>query len=258
MNISPQFFARMCWITDHSLKSVDYHKRVIQGVTTVSGIIDSTLIDVENVECVLYTFHTKDSKKVTMTVFKSTDSEADWNDNFDIRLTEYPVPEVDKCCSCSFFAGKPLIHRGYIRQYSQIKDQLHTYYDKHTDADVNIITGFSLGGGMATVLSYIANLPNTYTVVFGSPRVGNRAFVTDFQTRTNIRMYQRWVFNNDPIPNLPPGIVYKHIPGIKHIKADSDTVHEVETCSLCELLKNDRKDHDLMKYYDKIDTTPIV
>ena len=160
--------------------------------------------------------------------------------------------------------GSPMIEIPVIRKLilnvpSQVL-ALHQWVSKQNWSPKARITftGFSLGGGMATVLSYIANLPNTYTIVFGSPRVGNRAFVTDFQTRTNIRMYQRWVFNNDPIPNLPPGIVYKHIPGIKHIKADSDIIHEVETCSLCELLHNDRKDHDLMKYYDKIDTTPIV
>jgi len=255
MMLSPQFLARMCWVTNSSFTNIPYHKSILSGCTDVSDIIDNLSIDIEDAECVLYTFTLINTKKCTLVVFKSSDSRDDWDDNYDIRLRDYSgdIP----VCMGNIFSYRPLLHNGYVTQYNLIQDTLTAYLSKHSDADYHIITGFSLGGGMATIVSYILNLKNTIHIVFGNPRVGNRAFVTDFCNKSNIIRSERWVFNKDPIPRLPIGIIYKHTPGVKRITDKSDEIIEVDTCSLFELINYDYTDHDLMRYFDKIDTTSI-
>lgn len=255
MSLSSQFLARLCWVIDNHLNNTPYHKKVLRECEEIEDILDSTLIMIQNVECALYTVSITNGKKITLVCFKSTDSVEDWKHNFDIRLRQY-IDGVPRCgCICS---STPMMHNGYLTQYNIIKDKLHAYLQKHMDVDYTIITGFSLGGGMALILSYIANLKNTITVTFGNPRVGNRAFVNTFQKKPNILHCERWVFHKDPIPKFPLGIVYKHTPGLKHIVQNSDKIIEVEKCSFCTLLTSDKSDHNLMKYFEKIDTDSLI
>lgn len=255
MDLSPQFLARLCWVIDGHFTNLEYQKNTLRECVQIQEVLDATTIDIENSEVAMFTCLTRSHKRINLVVFKSTDSEADWKENFDIRLVTYP-PQP-RCCGCSFFTNIPLVHNGYVTQYTRIKSDLLSYLGKHPDVDYTIFTGFSLGGGMATLVSYLTHVPNTITIVFGNPRIGNASFVKAFTKMENLLRHERWVFNNDPIPRLPPGILYRHIPGIKLIRDDSDTIHEVENCSCLTLFKSNTEDHNLLKYLDKIDHTSI-
>ena len=69
-----------------------------------------------------------------------------------------------------------------------------------------VITGHSLGAAMATLLAALHE--QAELVTFGSPRVGNRAFVGQFG---EARIVRRYVDCIDSVPGLPPPWGYTHL-----------------------------------------------
>lgn len=101
------------------------------------------------------------------------------------------------------------VHRGFKREVDDLWPELETVL---MDNDLPLwLCGHSLGGAMATIcagrcfLSHIPSNPEAL-VTFGSPRVGDRAYVN----YVNIDHY-RWVHNNDIVTCLPPTWMgYRH------------------------------------------------
>jgi len=111
-----------------------------------------------------------------------------------------------------------VVHSGFALATDQIWDEVNKELDllvskydelkyddsKYDEALKVIFTGHSLGGAIAVVCAarskYVAEV---YT--FGQPRVGNRSFTKNVQSR----LY-RIVNENDIVPRVPPGPLYRH------------------------------------------------
>ena len=122
----------------------------------------------------------------------------DWND---IRA------DLDLATVVAETAGR--VHRGF-------KHEVDDLWPRLEQALLNNrlplwFTGHSLGGAMATIcasrckLSFIESHPRAL-VTFGSPRVGNRRYVSYVEYEA-----YRWVNNNDIVPRVPPWwLGYRH------------------------------------------------
>jgi triacylglycerol lipase len=74
------------------------------------------------------------------------------------------------------------------------------------------LTGHSLGGALATLAAALR--PGSRLVNFGSPRVGNDVFASQFDGR----FVKRYVGCCDVVTRLPPAFLgYVHIPGMMYI-----------------------------------------
>lgn len=107
-------------------------------------------------------------------------------------------------------AGK--VHKGFFGEAQKLWPQIRSdlLSDSNTVRTV-FLTGHSLGGAMATItaalLQHDPQLPATHELVtFGSPRVGDQAFVDDLSVP-----HLRWVNHNDLVTKSPPAFInYKH------------------------------------------------
>ena len=103
------------------------------------------------------------------------------------------------------------VHYGFIEAYKSVREAVLNEVKK-TPLKRIICTGHSLGGALATLcaLDVKYNLPDKeiacYT--FGSPKVGNAAFVASYQKRVPNTF--RFVNGIDRVPTLPPGD-YQHV-----------------------------------------------
>lgn len=75
-----------------------------------------------------------------------------------------------------------------------------------TKLDYLIITGISLGGGLAVIshidIDHEAIFKRVRVVTFGAPRVGNKNWATHFDKITN-RASKRYVVSGDPVAVMP-------------------------------------------------------
>ena len=96
------------------------------------------------------------------------------------------------------------VHRGFYNIALNSKKILRKLIEK--DKPI-IITGHSLGGGVATLLGGILHVENKDVLVysFGSPPVGNKAFVKSIK---NLK-HQRYVHQFDIIPKINKPIADK-------------------------------------------------
>ncbi|KAK9806405.1 hypothetical protein WJX73_002637 [Symbiochloris irregularis] len=80
--------------------------------------------------------------------------------------------------------------------------------------------GHSLGGALATLGSAWAALQwpdaDVRCITFGSPRVGNQAFKMAFHSLVGTSL--RLVHGADPVPTLPPSLLYTHVQGAIFVK----------------------------------------
>jgi len=109
-----------------------------------------------------------------------------------------------------------LVEKGFYKDYSFIKDtlfeNLETLTEKYQINDL-LITGHSLGSSACTLFAYdvftIKNYKIAHFYNFGSPRVGNKAFVDDFDKKI---VGFRVVHANDIVTTMPPFFFdYAHI-----------------------------------------------
>ncbi len=116
--------------------------------------------------------------------------------------------------SCSFVSGCG-IHPGFATAWEEISDDVLAALQSATalyPAHDIIVTGHSLGGAVATIaaghLRQEGFFIDLYT--YGSPRVGNLAFVT-FITNQDGEEY-RVTHSDDPVPQVPPMFLsYRHV-----------------------------------------------
>ncbi|KAI2463382.1 alpha/beta-hydrolase [Annulohypoxylon bovei var. microspora] len=143
-----------------------------------------------------------DTNKLIVASFKGSSSIRNWIADLSFILV-----------SCDLVSGC-LMHAGFLTAYSEIATALLAALKKAQAAQPTykiVFTGHSLGGAVATVAAanareqgYAADL---YT--YGSPRVGNKAFVS-FVTAQAGAEY-RVTHLDDPVPRLPPIVLdYRH------------------------------------------------
>ncbi len=112
------------------------------------------------------------------------------------------------------------IHRGFLKSYTEAKifDAISKYItDEIKDIE---LTGHSYGGALALICAadLLCHFPdkNYDVVVFGAPRIGNRAFAKFYNSHLPYTV--RIENGNDIITKLPPPIFgYRHVGEKFHI-----------------------------------------
>ncbi|KAI0883192.1 alpha/beta-hydrolase [Annulohypoxylon maeteangense] len=143
-----------------------------------------------------------DTNKLIVASFRGSSSIRNWIADLSFILV-----------SCDLVSGC-LTHAGFLTAYKEISSALLAALKKAVAANPTykiVFTGHSLGGAVATLAAgyarkqgYAADL---YT--YGSPRVGNKAFVSYVTNQTGSEY--RVTHLDDPVPRLPPIILnYRH------------------------------------------------
>ena len=151
-------------------------------------------------------------------VFRGTESLQDIIIDLDIRRVPY-------------LNGPMLVHAGFLEQFDSLKLALVKTVEKYSGKVEKILCiGHSLGGALATLASghlgslYNEKLPVTCHT-FGSPRVGNKAYVEWYSKQ--VAFYVRITNEKDPICQMPFSYRFHHVVDAVCIKDDL-TVNIVE------------------------------
>jgi hypothetical protein len=115
-----------------------------------------------------------------------------------------------------FINNKIKVHYGFLKKYLSVKNNIFYHIDNiiylNNITDISL-TGHSSGGAIANIATLDIN--DKYKnikikcVTFGSPRVGNKYFVYEYNKKINNSF--RIVNKNDIIEHLPFPIIYQHI-----------------------------------------------
>ena len=106
--------------------------------------------------------------------------------------------------------GQGKVHLGFRDALNGVWDPVKSWIG--ATGLQTLFTGHSLGAALATLAS--ALVPQSRLVNFGSPRVGNDAFASQFDGRS----VQRYVGCCDLVTRLPPELLgYTHVPGLIYI-----------------------------------------
>ena len=212
------------------------------------------------------------TQKLAIIVVRGSDSEQDWNINIQFGQDSYDwspqekkeYREQMKDVTQTVAEEKDLIypdtysaksdnpvrmHRGFVEAYLSVRDDVHRYIRESLQkggATRYRITGHSLGGAVATLcavdLQY--NFGQQITLeayTFGSPRVGNQAFVDSYNRRVpdTWRVVNGW----DAVVGVPaPWQGYWHVD--KDIKLARRFTWHIVTGSF--------KDHIIGNYIDAL------
>lgn len=108
-------------------------------------------------------------------------------------------------------SGIGLVHRGFKASVDNLWEDIEKLLVKYGKSRKLWCTGHSLGAAMATLISArchrFERMPNPVLFTFGSPRVGNDAYVEQMN-QLNIE-HHRWV-NNADIVTRNPVFPYHH------------------------------------------------
>jgi hypothetical protein len=122
-------------------------------------------------------------------VLRGTATASEWQKDFDYVQTENAIGDGSTVLNC---------HKGFLDIYSEFKNELHETLEKNEIKwDTVLITGHSLGGSLATLITLdLYKKYNTRTYVFGSPRVCD--IIPE-----DIRYMWRVNNTSDIVPNIP-------------------------------------------------------
>ena len=167
--------------------------------------------------------------------FRGTDSVSDMF--IDIQIYRDRTPSEMQ-------VNEGYIHRGFHLQYQSIRSAIVEKIASTTKP--LIFTGHSLGGALATLFALSAKVENpsrhVTCVTFGSPKVGNAAFVKAFE---KVDVSSRVVNNHDGV-TYRPTFGYAHV---KNLKAISNA--SVENTVFTYIFGSSR-DHSLTSYYKSL------
>lgn len=102
------------------------------------------------------------------------------------------------------------VHLGFYKSlykenlFNNLLDDVNTLINEFKDYDI-YISGHSLGGGLTTLFGYlISDLidKNITLITFASPRVGDKNWANDFNSKKNLRHY-RFVNHKDIVTAMP-------------------------------------------------------
>ncbi len=135
-------------------------------------------------------------------------------------------------------AGRVRIHRGFSSALDAIWEELEQLAAPRRQGRPLWLTGHSLGGALANLAAWRwhrAGVPVAGVVTFAAPKLGDTAFVADFEERLGERS-QQWSTELDPITRLPEktkGKAYAKV-GVTHVvhasgKAELDTVQKMSS-----------------------------
>ena len=165
---------------------------VIEKHLKEHGVVDWAWFDVEGTQAFAFKKHKANEIFI---VFRGTEPNQMKDILADVKAWRKPARE------------KGLVHFGFAQALDKVYDKIVHWIDEQKLDDAKIIcTGHSLGAALATICASRLDAHELYT--FGSPRVGNRAFVKEMKN-DNITHY-RFVNNNDIVTSVPLPIVFRH------------------------------------------------
>lgn len=159
---------------------------------------------------------TVECKNKLFIAFRGTESIRDCLSDVNIIKVPMDLPGI-------YGKNGPEVHWGFLRQFrslqKEIDDDIKKFLTNEANDQINldkeiIFTGHSLGAAQATLatLQFKLTYPKTkiscYT--FGSPRVGDKLFVTLFEKHIN--HYERIVNEEDPVTLIPFSWRFTHLP----------------------------------------------
>ncbi len=174
------------------------------------GKVRNTLQNVIDIDTGKVQAHIGELENYIVVVFKGSDSFEDWIDNLNFKKIS--------------FSRTIKIHNGFYNQYLEIqfiiRNEVYKIYNDNLKNKIKkeiIFTGHSLGGALATIFATTFSIPNS-CVTFGSPRVGNKAFVKFFNKKINIKESLRYVNEEDTVCKVPTWWMgFRHVKGKKKI-----------------------------------------
>lgn len=197
-------------LRDNTLRMLNY---CIQsyGDTLSTEIYDTVLYN--NCPKTDVTYFIALKSNAALIVFRGTDSFKDMRHNINFRRKVIPYGN---------YKSKIRVHAGFISAYknTEIRQKILSIINGEIK---NIsITGHSLGAALAALcavdLGYHDASRNIEVVLFGSPRVGNRAFAVSYNKRLPNTM--RFENGNDLVTKLPFKLLgYQHVKKCFHIGA---------------------------------------
>ncbi|WP_404936951.1 lipase family protein [Pseudomonas sp. JDS08PS003] len=103
-----------------------------------------------------------------------------------------------------FEEGEGKVHNGFYGAAKVAYGFVARYLDKFYNGQKLVITGHSLGGAVALILSEMLRRSKRYEAnillyTYGSPRVGDTRFVSGAEAL----VHHRFVNHNDPVPSVP-------------------------------------------------------
>lgn len=241
-------FSMMCYNNEHIIKNEFNKKHVIYKEPT---FLHSDL----DAQC----FTTSRRNEMYIT-FRGTDSILDVLTDLNVlkvSMDLYGIPDENR----------PKVHYGFLKQFRSIQNELDELVEEFMLSNYKvkdiIITGHSLGGGLATLASLHYGLKykgiSVFCVSFGSPRVGNKKFAKMFNK--NVYMSRRYVNDDDPITMIPSSIRFTHVNGLRYI-CKNGIISNINFNRIYKLLKNMIKsilgkekvigDHSCEEYYIKL------
>jgi triacylglycerol lipase len=158
------------------------------------------------------------------------------------------------------------VHRGFRTYTDKIWEPVKGHIKKTKNKDL-WVTGHSLGAAMATLMARRCVVDVSMQVpkalfTFGSPRVGNRLYIDEFNTRIT---HHRWVNDGDIVTKVPFAPFYYHSGIMHHISSNGNvTVNYDRKISwtrvlslllphgIFKLLSGDAKDHSSELYVKQL------
>lgn len=115
---------------------------------------------------------------------------------------------IDRVSSRS---GNGRVHRGFRTYTDHVWEDVKYHVLQHPDKKL-WLTGHSLGAAMATLMArrFVLDPINRHVeglFTFGSPRVGNRTYINEFN---NLVTHHRWVNDGDIVTKVPFSPWYYH------------------------------------------------
>ena len=179
--------------------------------------------------------------------FRGTSSKKDVMIDLDIRRTECDDLFAKETRGAR---PKPLLHKGFYKQYKSLRKDVFDFVDKHEDINSVMIASHSLGAALGTIaaVDLAVNRPdlNVTNFTFGSPRVGNRTF-TELYNNT-VDKSVRCVHGMDAVSFIPVPLRFWHVHDAMVLRrAWSPSWWKL--CAPSSLVK----DHDLDMYKESIE-----
>src|SRR3954451_8447507 len=183
-----------------------------------------------------------EAENFAIVAFRGTEKD-DWRD-LAADLATWPVDEDDKpksagtvektmfhlpSASAVFDDSKVGVHRGFQAALNEVwEDTARKLADCRARSNKEIFfTGHSLGAALATLAISRFGGENASLYTFGSPRVGNRAFLSKVRTNTTNGHF-RMVDNNDLVSRVPAALMwYAHAPASLYRIDPSGSVHDL-------------------------------
>lgn len=162
-------------------------------------------------------------------------------------------------------SGIGKVHRGFRTYTDKIWEPIKSHISPIKNKDI-WFTGHSLGAAMATlmarrcVLDISMRVPTLFT--YGSPRVGNRAYINEFNGQIT---HHRWVNDGDIVTKVPFVPFYYHCGTMHHISSSGKVTVEYDRKiswtrilslllphGIFKLIAGDAKDHSSELYVQKL------